>query len=125
MDSSTHRSSGLLRALMLASALLVMLCSAACNEANGTEPWPDVYLPESQIDRPKGGKDASAADATVGEAGTTEAGTMDSGSPEASAQEAGPPDAEVDAGAPDGSADAAPDGAAPDAASAVDATQQG
>ena len=130
MDSFLQTTARVLRVLLLTS----LLASAACNEYNGTEPWPDVYLPESQIDRPKGGVDAGARDGAVGDAGNGDSGVSDAGSdgsvPDASAGDGG-----MD-GAANGDADAASDAAtdAGDAgaadgglldATAADATTQG
>jgi hypothetical protein len=68
IDELLHR--GSLRAL-----LLTVLGAAACNEADGTDPWPGAYPPEAQIDRPKGGapdagRDAASADDAALDAGT-------------------------------------------------------
>jgi hypothetical protein len=85
-----------LRALVLAA----VLGGAACNEADGTDEWPGVYPPESEIDRPKGG-DAGARDAGARDAGGTTDGAADSASgPGADAAADG--DAATDAGAGDG-----------------------
>jgi hypothetical protein len=52
MDRFTQTGGRTLAVIALASLMAV----AACNEANGTEPWPGVYPAEAEIDRPKGGK---------------------------------------------------------------------
>ena len=117
------------RVVPCALALASLLGSAACNEYNGTEPWPDVYVPESQIDRPKGGdagaKDGAVADA--GEGGAADAGSNDGSVPDADASnggnDAGTSDGGIDAGALDASADAGDaEAGAPDAAGPLDAT---
>jgi hypothetical protein len=125
MERSRRTSRGVLCALALAS----LLGSAACNEYNGTEPWPDVYLPESEIDRPKGG-DAGAKDGAVvdaGEGGAAEAGASDGSVPDAGASnggmDSGSSNGGIDAGTLDAGADAGDaEAGTPDAASLLDAT---
>jgi hypothetical protein len=101
MDSFTQRRS-VLSALLFASVLGI----TACNEADGTDPWPDAYPPESQIDRPKGGdagakdsgapdaEEADTLDAAADDGGELEAGDGSDGStPEAGAGDGGRSDA--------------------------------
>jgi hypothetical protein len=72
MDSLTPTGNSVLSVLLLVGALGV----TACNEADGTEPWPDVYPPESQIDRPKGGN-TGAKDSGAPDAGGEDGGELD------------------------------------------------
>jgi hypothetical protein len=78
MNSFTQTDSSLLSTLVLAGALAI----TGCNEYDGTDPWPDAYPPESEIDRPKGG----------------DAGAKDSGAPDAGAEDGDMLDAAADAG---------------------------
>jgi hypothetical protein len=92
MDSFTQRCS-VLSALVLAGALGI----TACNEADGTDPWPGAYPPESEIDRPKGGdagaKDSGARDAGGGDGEMLDAAAEDSGEPEAGDGDGSTPEA--------------------------------
>jgi hypothetical protein len=121
MDSFVFRSGRVVPAF----ALISLLGLAACNEADGTAPWPGAYPPESEINRPKGGDagkppdggavDGGAHDGAVG----SDTGVLDAGANDAGALDAGS-DAALDAGELDAGSDAAldagnGDGAAPDA----------
>jgi|SRR5690349_17287395 hypothetical protein len=105
------------RALALAGCVLL----GACNEYDGTDPWPGVYPPESEIDRPKGadagakdgGADASAGDAAQDAAPVQEAGASDAGMDgavdvDAAAADSGSPEGGSEAGLGDAASDAAP-----------------
>jgi hypothetical protein len=100
---------------LLALVLAAVLTSASCNEADGTDPWPGVYPPEAEIDRPKGG---GAADAGSAQDAALDAELEEDGAaPDAAEVEPDDADAEPDAASNgDASTDAAADGAA-DAAS--------
>jgi hypothetical protein len=103
MDNSTQRGR-----MLLALAVTSVFGNAACNEADGTDPWPGVYPPESQIERPKGGdaggrdggvRAASAADGGASEAGAEDAGALDAGAEDGGTREAGAGDGgRLDAG---------------------------
>lgn len=110
--SFTQTGSSLLSALVLAGALGI----TGCNEYDGTDPWPDAYPPESEIDRPKGG-DAGAKDSGAPDTGgedMLDAGAEDGGEPDSDAGDGGSRDASAGDG---GTLEAgAGEGGRPDAA---------
>lgn len=113
-DSARAQAGALGRALALAA----LLGSTACSSYDGTARWEGVYLPESEIDRPKGvmvAMDAGQPDGGADAAATD--GSAADGAPtgDAAPADAAPADA-ADADAANGDAadgDAAPADAAP------------
>jgi hypothetical protein len=92
------------RALRCALALAALLGSSACSNYDGTARWEGVYLPESEIDRPKGvavmdagppdgGADAAAADGAAADAASNGDAAPADAAPADAAQDAAPADA--------------------------------
>lgn len=77
--------------------VLAALGSTACNDYEGTKRWPNVYPPEDEIDRPKGGTmDAASRDAGS-DSGNADAGVLAGGADAGVTLDASASDAALDA----------------------------